>query len=163
MRVGVLASLLKVVLVLVRKPPPCSTSVAKQVNPDSRETKNNNTNTQRLQENYWNEWGGEEAPRQDRKPTLRYSPTRGPPQTPTTRSRTPSWRQKGRERGGRGGRCDAKACKRWLDRSEMTRTETNEVEKKNDELQEVRRHPPKIPAKSPLMALHTKPRFRNPP
>ena len=46
---------------------------------------------------------------------------------------------------------------------EMTRTETNEVEKKNDELQEVRRHPPKIPAKSPLMALHTKPRFRNPP
>lgn len=46
MRVGVLASLLKVVLVLVRKPPPCSTSVAKQVNPDSREkTKHKHTNT----------------------------------------------------------------------------------------------------------------------
>ena len=70
-------------------------------------------------------------------------------------------RRAGSERGG--GRCDAKAFMRWLDRSEMTRTETNEVEKKNDELQEVRRHPPKIPAKSPLMALHTKPRFRNPP
>ena len=48
MRVGVLASLLKVVLVLVRKPPPCSTSVAKQVNPDSREKtkhKHKHTNT----------------------------------------------------------------------------------------------------------------------